>query len=104
MYLDRVPVNFARIRSVCDKQNITEPTHVFNLNECSFSVKGMTWGCRVKRVVSVRYTAYFRTLNWKFDIDHVTLIAVVNAAGQEFSSAIVIPGVLSRYRRRANGG
>eukprot|EP00171_Calliarthron_tuberculosum_P004068 IDg4068t1 len=100
---ENVAEHFARLRSVLDKYSITEPTHVFNLDECGFSVKGMTWGKRIKRVVHAGTTSFQRTLSWSGSVDHVTCMAVVSAAGRSWTPAFVLPGVLARYRRRQDG-
>lgn len=100
---EHVAEHFARVRTVLDKYRITEPTHVFNLDECGFSVKGMTWGRRVKRVVHAGTTSFQRTLTWTGSVDHVTCMAVVSAAGKAWTPAFVLPGVLARYRRRQDG-
>lgn len=46
-----VAQHFARIRYLLNKYDIQDPTKVFNIDECGFSVKGMTWGRRIKRVI-----------------------------------------------------
>lgn len=43
---ERISQQFARICSLCDMHNITEPTHIFNLDDCAFSVKEIIWGRR----------------------------------------------------------
>lgn len=100
---DIVAEHFARIRTLMDSYGIHDPTHVFNLDECGFSVKGMSWGRRVKRVAVEGTTVFQRTIAWQGSVDHVTCMAVVNAAGQIFTPAFVLPGVMARFRRREGG-
>ena len=82
---DNVARHFARVQHILKSHGINEPTHVFNLDECGFSVKGMTWGRKVKRIVADGSTCYMRTIAWQGSLDHVTMMAVVNAACQSFT-------------------
>lgn len=100
----RFTEHFDRIRSVCDIQNITEPTRVFNIYKCGFSMKCMMWDRCVKRIVSAGSTSCFRTLKWKGSIYPVTRMAIVNDLVQVFTPAIVILSMLASYRSSANGG
>ena len=72
---------FARVKLLLEELEIREPSHVFNLDECGFSVKGMTRGRRVKRVVQAETTVHQRTISWAGSVDHVTCMTVVSASG-----------------------
>lgn len=100
---ENVAAHFARIRALADKHDITEPFQVFNLDESGFSIKGMSYGSRSKRIVRNGSRANARQLKWRGTCDHVTLMAVVNAAGQSYTPLVVLPGVQARYRRRTDG-
>ena len=60
-------------------------------------------GRKVKRVVTKESICYTKTMSWQRIVDHVTVSAVVNASDQHFTPAVVLPGVMARYRRRVCG-
>ena len=63
----------------------------------------MTRGRRVKRVVQAGTTVHQRTISWAGSVDHVTCMTIVSASGILWTPAFVLPGVLARFRRHANG-
>lgn len=67
-------------------------------------MKGMTWGRRVKRVVLKGFTAHMRTLKWQGSIDHVILMAVINAAGQAFTAPPLPVTEFLRQRGKSQRG
>lgn len=46
IFPERVVEHWVNIRTICEKYSIIEPTHVFNLDECGFSVKGMEFNLK----------------------------------------------------------
>ena len=100
---ENVAAHFARIRALCSKHRITDAYQVFNLDESGFSLRGMTHGSRSKRIVKRGSRPNSREVKWKGKCDHLTMMAVVNAAGQTFTPLFVLPGIKARYRRRTDG-
>ena len=76
---------------------------MFNLDEKVLSIRGMAWGSRSKRVFGRGKHASTRHLKWRGTVDHVTMMVVLNAAGQAYKQLLILPGVLARFRRRMGG-
>lgn len=98
-----IAAHFARIKALSEKYGIKEPCQVFNLDESGFSIRGMAWSGRSKRVVRRAARANARQLKWRGSVDHVTMMAVVSAGGQSYTPLFVLPGIKARYRRRCGG-
>ena len=60
-------------------------------------------GRKVKRIVMKESIFYMKSMSWNGTVDHVTVLAVVNASGQHFIPAVVLSGVMACYPRRACG-
>lgn len=94
--------HFAGLKEVIDKHKIRDPCRIFNLDDCGFSIRGMTLG-RSKCAVKKGTIGNTRELTFKGTVDHVTMMPVILAFGKIFTPLLVSPGVDSKYCSRAIG-
>lgn len=74
-----------------------QKTQVFNLDECRFSIRGMTLG-RSKCVVQKGTQGNTKEPKFRGTFDHVTMMPVISASGQVMTPLFVLPGKEMRYR------
>ena len=87
---ENIAAHFARIKALAAKYKVMQPCHILNLDECRISIRRMNLGRRVKWVVQRRSRANARTLKWSGVVDHVTMMVVLNGAGQVYTPAFVL--------------
>lgn len=103
IFPENVAAHFARIRALYTAHGIVDACQAFNVDESGFSISRISYGSLSKRVYKQTSRANIRQLKWKGTCDHVKLVAIVKAAGQNYNTLFVLPGVRARYRRPPDG-
>ena len=92
--------HIARMQAAMDRYNVHDARRIFNIDESGVSFRTMA-GKRLRKGITTRDKQYaFSSLvRTKGSLDRVTVLCVVNAAGERFKPAIVFPGKQPHYRR-----
>lgn len=72
---------------------------MFNIDEIGVSFKKLSEGLAFLAVGSSKTTTFSTGALFKGKIDHLTLMPVVNAAGDTFSPVVIVPGVFVPFKK-----
>lgn len=96
---DNLCEHLQRVQAVFDRFNIKDPRHVFNLDESGASFHQIT-GRSLRKGVCMKGQKVQRiAVRTKGNLDHVTIMSVVSAAGVALKPVVVFPGKQAHYRK-----
>lgn len=99
---ENISKHFAQLETLMTKNNIRNPTPLFNLDKFVFSMRGITLG-RPKFILKWDERGNTRDVKFRGSCDHVTLMPFVSAPGQIMMPLAVLPVVETKHRKRQNG-
>ena len=91
--------HISRLQETMNRYGITEARRVFNLDESGVSFRKMGH-CSCRKVVGLENNNFVCSLvRTKGNLDRLTVMCVVNAAGEQYKPVVVYPGKKAHFRR-----
>ena len=87
-----IGAHISRIKAALMRYNINDPRIILNLDEFAVSFKKVTERSLRKALTINSHRAIAAMYTTKGQLDHITIISVVNAAGMTFKYFTVCPG------------
>ena len=91
--------HIARVQEAMRRFHIYDPRFIFNLEESGVSFKNIPWRSLQKGIGPSEARLQSKAVIKKGKLVRVTVMCVVNAAGESFKPVIVYPGKQPHFRR-----
>ena len=96
----KVGEHIARMQAAMDRFNVHDARRIFNIEESGVSFRTLARKILRKGITTRdKQYAFSSLVSTKGNLDRVTVLCVVNAAGESFKPAVVFPGKQPHYRR-----
>lgn len=96
---ERVSEHLARCKALYERYHINDGRRIFNIDQTGISFKSMRGRCMHKGIGPVEKNIVTTGAATKGNLSFVTVMPVINAAGQALKPVIVFPGVQPHWRR-----
>lgn len=89
--------HIARVQAVIARYNIRDPNIIFNMNQTGMYFENMVGRSFRKGIGSEQGEFIQRALKTKENLNRVTLMPMVSAAGKAYTLAVIFPGKTCHY-------